>query len=83
MHACNTIRSASLAQNSNTYNLSKLDAYKFIYLSDQLHGAIAHAKTRAKTRDNFFAASNCDQTPKRRYWLLLQLGAKFVVANIL
>jgi len=38
--------------------------------------AITHAKTRAKTHAQFFSASNCDCTPKRRYWLLSQFGAK-------
>ena len=50
--------------------------------SDQLHGAKTPAKIRVTTRAKLFVASNSDKTPKRRYWLLSQYGAKKTVSEI-
>ena len=51
-------------------------------LSDQLHGAKTHAKTRPKTRAIFVVALNCDKTTRRRYWRLSHFGAEFFVEKI-
>ena len=60
-----------------TYNLSDqlLHGAKTRTLEQQ-HVQSPMQKTRGKTHAQFFSASNGDCTPKRRYWLLSQFGAK-------
>ena len=61
-----------------------------VCVSDQLHGAKTrakthaktHAETREKTHTEFFVASNCDKTSKRRHWLLSQFAANVFVVKI-